>query len=136
MRVSAGLAARLRGAPRALEAAALLAATRLGLRASPRRAAATLLRYAGAPSSAGLDSPRARAVAQTVERVAGWSGNSTCLSQAVTGWLMLRRRGIPSTVRVGARRGEDGVHMHAWLELGGASIIGAAEAPKFVPLTR
>jgi hypothetical protein len=121
---------------RALEAAALLVATHIGLRASPRKIAARVLRRAQVPDGSVADEARARDVAAVVERMARWTGNPTCLSQAVTGWLMLRRRGIAASVRVGARRDDAGVHMHAWLDVGGACLIGGVEASRFVPFTR
>lgn len=128
--------ARWRRGSRALEAAALLVATQIGLRASPRSIAARVLRRAQAPDGTVVDGARARDVAQVVERMARWTGNPTCLSQALTGWLMLRRRGVAASVRVGARRDSAGVHMHAWLDVGGACLIGGAEASRFVPFTR
>jgi hypothetical protein len=55
----------------------------------------------------------------------------------MAGWLMLHRRGVLSTVRVGAQRAAAGtVRMHAWLEVSGKPFIGGEEAGEFVPLTR
>lgn len=128
----------LRRGPRLVEAAALLMTTRLVLAASPRRLAAGLLRRASAPAPHGAPASyaRARAVAHDVELVVPLVGGSTCLSQALTGWLMLRRRGVACAVRVGAQQAQLGPRMHAWLEVGGLALIGSDEAPDFVPLTR
>lgn len=128
----------LRRGPRLVEAAALLVATRFVLAASPRRLAAGLLRRASVPAPEGTSAneARARAVAQDVEFVVPLVGGSTCLSQALTGWLMLRRRGVPCAVRVGAQHAQLGPRMHAWLEVGGSALIGSHEAANFVPLTR
>lgn len=137
MRVSQ-LARRLEGTPRVVEAAALLAATRVVLAASPAAAAAKMLKRAR--DSAGV-APHSRLgtaqdVARAVERAAPWVGG-TCLNRALTGWLMLRYRGIGAVVKVGAQRSERGaVRMHAWLELDGTALIGNAESEAFVPLTR
>jgi hypothetical protein len=39
---------------------------------------------------------------------------------------MLRRRGREALLRVGLRRGEDGVEGHAWLESDGLVVLGGA----------
>ncbi len=134
----AGLARRVEQAPRIAEAAALLAATRLLLVLSPRVGAGRLIGRAGRPcSSSAAASPNAAKVARAVQRAACWIVGSTCLNQALTGWLMLKRRGIASVVRVGARReSAGGMSMHAWLEVGGQPLIGREEASGFVPLSR
>jgi hypothetical protein len=137
MKDNARLRSRALQGPRLLEAAALLTATRLVLLVSPRRATASLLRQASTARPANGATSCARDVAQAVNRVSPWVLGSTCLSRALTGWLMLRRRGVPSIVRVGARQeGGVGVRMHAWLEVAGAPIIGSEEAADFVALTR
>lgn len=128
---------RLRRRARRVEAAALLAATRLALVASPRRIAAGLLRHASVADHSRQGAPveRAREVAADVESVAPFVSGSTCLSRALVAWVMLRRRGLPAVVRLGARR-EAGstLSMHAWLEIEGAPLIGSAEAADFVAL--
>ncbi len=132
------LPAELARGTRLLEAAVLLTATRLVLGTSPRRFTASLLRRASAESqwiSTG-NAQRAHEVARVVSRVAPLVPGSTCLGQALTGWLMLRRRGVASVVRVGARRADAGVRMHAWLEVSGTPLIGREEAAGFVALTR
>jgi Transglutaminase-like superfamily len=123
---------------RLLEAALLLTATRVVLRASPRRLTAKLLRHASvlAPQSPSAPGQSARDIAEDVNRVALLLPGSTCLGRAFTGWLMLRKRGVASVVRVGAQRAESGLRMHAWLEVGGAALIGREEAAEFVALTR
>lgn len=129
----------VRGRSRLLEAAVVLTATRIAIAASPRRVTAALLRRASrADEEPGRGSPtvRARQVAEDVGRVAPLVHGSTCLSRALAGWLMLRWRGVPSVVRVGAQRPSSGVRMHAWLEVGGAPLIGQEEAAEFVALNR
>jgi hypothetical protein len=123
---------------RLFEAAILLAVTRVVLRASPRRLTARLLRRASGagPLCSSSNRQHAHEVARDVNRIARLVPGSTCLGRALTGWLMLRRRGVASVVRVGARRVEAGVRMHAWLEVGGDPLIGRDEAAGFVVLTR
>lgn len=51
--------------------------------------------------------------------------NSTCLSQAITAKMLLRRRGIPSTLYLGAGRDEqDKICYHAWLRSGDSVVAG------------
>jgi hypothetical protein len=48
-----------------------------------------------------------------------------CLTQAVAGQYLLWRRGLPSRLRIGVRRGDDlGLEAHAWLEHSGGIIMG------------
>lgn len=120
-----------------LEAAALLAATRFILLASPRRLTAGLLRRASDASGevSSENTRRASDVARDVDRIAPLIGAS-CLSRALTSWLMLRRRGVAASVRVGARRGEGdtAVHMHAWLEVAGTPVNPDERANGFATL--
>jgi Transglutaminase-like superfamily len=52
----------------------------------------------------------------------------TCLVKALVTDLMLRRRGMPSSIFVGVRRGQiESIDAHAWVESGGAVVIGALD---------
>jgi hypothetical protein len=52
-------------------------------------------------------------------------GESRCLAQGVAGKLMLKRRGIPSTLYLGASKDEQHlVRYHAWLRSGSTIITG------------
>ncbi|MHB8753385.1 MAG: lasso peptide biosynthesis B2 protein [Candidatus Acidiferrales bacterium] len=42
-----------------------------------------------------------------------------CLSKSITLWWLLRRRGIPVRLRLGARRTVDQFEAHAWVEMNG-----------------
>jgi hypothetical protein len=118
-----------------IEAAVVLSVTRIVLAASPGRFTAGWVRRAGQGSSApGLEA-KAASVASNIARAASLLP-STCLSRALTGWVMLRRRGVPSVVKLGARRVDDHVRMHAWLEVSGTPVIGHEEAHEFVTLGR
>ncbi|PAP75865.1 lasso peptide biosynthesis B2 protein [Rubrivirga marina] len=44
---------------------------------------------------------------------------NTCLAQALAGRVMLRRRGLPSTLSLGARKEGERLAFHAWLRAGG-----------------
>jgi hypothetical protein len=60
----------------------------------------------------------------------------TCLPRALAGSVMLRRRGLPATVRIGAfrREGEE-LKLHAWLTtFGEVPISGVREADGFTVL--
>lgn len=82
--------------------------------------------FRGEPATAaspGADVKLARAMA---ERVAVASKRhpleTKCLHQSLALHSMLARRGIPTDVRLGVRRGDEGVEAHAWVELGGVSL--------------
>lgn len=84
-------------------------------------------------------SKRARLLAAAIERGAvRLPFTCKCLPRALALHWMLRRRGLPSqlviTVLDPAYRGE-GENLHAWVETGGAILIGAIDRP-YVPLAR
>lgn len=61
--------------------------------------------------------------------------HSTCLVQAVAGTFLLAVRGIRgSKIRLGVRKGENGLEAHAWLLLGDTILLGGREAANFVAL--
>jgi hypothetical protein len=59
---------------------------------------------------------------------------TTCLVQAVAGYLLLKRRGIAATIRFGVTKNEDGLAAHAWLIVGDQTVLGGEVAPGFKPL--
>ena len=61
--------------------------------------------------------------------------NATCLKKAlVLSWL-LRRRGIPTELRIGVARQEGGlVKAHAWLDCDGQAVLGHEEMERYEPL--
>lgn len=63
---------------------------------------------------------------------------STCLMNALAGKRLLRRRGIASTVYLGARRDHDApqtrLAAHAWLRVGSRVILGADQAAEYHPV--
>jgi len=62
--------------------------------------------------------PSAALVAR-LERLAGVpyrrSARGACLRESLVLFLMLKRRGVPSTLRIGVRTDEDGFAAHAWV---------------------
>jgi hypothetical protein len=47
---------------------------------------------------------------------------ANCLEQSIVLWWFLRRKGIESEIRFGARKAEDQLHAHAWVECLGAAL--------------
>ena len=67
--------------------------------------------------------PRAREVARLIQMAASRGPyRATCLPRSMLLWLMLRREGIDTAVRVGVRRKNDRLHAHAWIEYQGRSV--------------
>jgi hypothetical protein len=55
-----------------------------------------------------------------------------CLPQAMAAKLMLERRGIPSALHFGARRGQcKPIDLHAWLDAAGVEVAGYPIAKTF-----
>jgi len=124
----------------ALEAGSVLLGLSLIKGALPPKAISVLVRRASAeqPLSSGtVDAALVERVAQSVQYLGARMPRSTCLTRALTAWLMLRRRNVPSVLRLGATR-DDRLEwrMHAWLVCGGVTIIGHEEADSFTPLAR
>jgi Transglutaminase-like superfamily len=44
----------------------------------------------------------------------------SCLERSLVLWWLLRRRGIPAELRIGARKDEQKLEAHAWVECGGS----------------
>jgi len=51
----------------------------------------------------------------------GW-GSPTCLEKSLALWWLLRRQGITSSIRIGARTTEGKLEAHAWVECEGAAL--------------
>jgi len=80
-----------------------------------------------------------RAALRTTRRVA-WAIQAAafripirlnCLPRALGAKLMLRLRGVPSVLHLGARLEEQGMHAHAWVMAGGIAVTGGEEAGAF-----
>lgn len=69
-------------------------------------------------------------VVETVSRHTPWE--SKCLVQAIAGKIMLRRRGIGSTLYLGVDRDDGkGLAAHAWLRCGGVFLTGGRGRERF-----
>ena len=82
--------------------------------------------------AAGLASPAE--VVRATERVSYYvPGGRNCLARALTGKLLLARRGHDALLRLGAARMDDKIQAHAWLEYEGKILIGQEAAGQFTP---
>lgn len=120
---------------RAAEAALVLSLSSAAVQLSPRRASGALVRSLSRRAGpAQVVQPVVLAqVARAVGRAERCIPRTTCLARAVAGWLMLKRRGIASSVRLGAGRDPSGaLSAHAWLECDGVEIIGSNSDGQFV----
>lgn len=124
------------------EALLFLAAARLWLLLVPFRHVAARLGEATAADTPLPPEPApppfvvdiSRAVRRTARYV---PFRAVCLQQAVAAKLMLRRRGIGSTLHLGVRRPNVGeLEAHAWLDAGGVRITGYPIGPGFVEVAR
>lgn len=60
---------------------------------------------------------------------------AVCFQRGLALHLMLRRRGIGSVLRYGvAQDGEKGLHAHVWVDVGGRTVMGGEEAPRYALL--
>lgn len=78
---------------------------------------------------------RAAGVCRRIARIApNMPFRTTCLAQAVAGWLLLKRRGINTTIRFGVAMQDGKLAAHAWLMLGRETLLGGGVAGDFQPL--
>lgn len=120
-----------RDGARAVEAVAYLALARAAVVALPFPVLARRLgvRWAETPAVASDDPASYRvgwAVAAAARRVP-W--RSECLEQAVAAKVMLRRRGIDSTLYLGVAR--DPFEAHAWLRVGTLHVTGGQDVARY-----
>ena len=127
----------------ALEAAFFLVLARLLVRHVAMRRWSRHLDTSEAPGRKARTVPMRvpRQVARVVSSVARHRPfRAVCLPQAMTVQWMLRRRGIPSRLCFGVRRGDEengaasGLEFHAWLTVGGRCVAGGGEVETYAPL--
>ena len=111
-----------------LEAALLMCCIRAALALVPlgivRRALAALAR-ARAPNGAASDAAVLWAVDTAARHL---RAVGTCLTRALTGQVLLERRGFPAVVRIGVMRTAEGAfRAHAWLERGNGAVRDAGQ---------
>ena len=58
----------------------------------------------------------------------------TCFTRAMTATMMLRRRGIPSTLFLGVLTSGKDVQAHAWVQAGDLMVTGGVEHERFTPV--
>lgn len=60
---------------------------------------------------------------------------AVCLPQAMAARVMLKRRGVASTMRFGAAKGDmEPLDTHAWLDAGGVRVTGYPVSDRFVEI--
>src|SRR5579862_7931274 len=110
-----------------IEAAALLAAIRLGLWVLPFQTLRRLLAKITAGTPASVHHPDRIAV-QVMAAGRCWPGAHTCLSEALATQVLLGRYGHQALLRIGVRKDEQGgLSAHAWVENQGRVVIGDRE---------
>jgi hypothetical protein len=62
--------------------------------------------------------------------------SATCLEQSIALVLLLSVARIPAQLVVGVSRADPILRAHAWVECGGAVVLGAAQAQGLTPLLR
>lgn len=68
---------------------------------------------------------------------AAWRGffPVTCLPRSLCLWFFLRRNRILAELRIGVRRGDQGLAAHAWVEVGQLPLLDHAQiADEFIPV--
>jgi Transglutaminase-like superfamily len=69
-----------------------------------------------------MDPERVRMTVRMVNAAARYGLGSTCLEKSLALWWVLRREGIVSSVRIGARKASGKFEAHAWVERDGAAL--------------
>ena len=117
----------------AVEAALLVGVARLTLRIAPFRWFKPWLVRGGSAGTDPVLADRVRRAVTLASRNVPFA--AVCLPQAMAAKVMLARRGIGSSLVIGA--GHDGDHamfLHAWLESSGLTVTGAAGRSSAAPL--
>jgi hypothetical protein len=120
---------------RTVEAAFWLLLVRIAFGALPFRRALGLFRIApGEAASERVDASEACEIGRAVERAARHVPfRAVCLQQAFAALLMMRRRGLAASVRLGLARDDGGeLKAHAWSHCGELPVTGVAAARGFV----
>jgi hypothetical protein len=112
-----------------LAAAAGLAATWLGLRLAGFRRWQQALKWlapvrAAHPDETGAEvAERAKEIARLEAAAArNFPWRTNCLEESLVLEWLLRRRGIPATLRIGGRKDAERFEAHAWVDLDGENL--------------
>lgn len=88
------------------------------------------------------NSPQCQFAIGRCVKAVNWStqympGGAKCLARALTTQILLRRRGYPSELRIGVKKGlGNQLEAHAWVELNHQVIIGqVSELQSFIPFS-
>ena len=127
----------------AAEALVLLAVFRLVLACVPvRRIIAAVARRRAEEAPAGEATNQTRTIVRRVQwAVSAVARHSpvefVCFPQALAGYAMLRRRGVPGTMVYGVARSPEGeLVAHTWLMSGGQMLLGGDAAREFTEIER
>ena len=72
--------------------------------------------------------PNPECIAWAVIVASRWVFRSTCLVQALAAQALFANEGVPSTLHIGVRKGEQSsINAHAWVEVEGKIIIGGVD---------
>jgi hypothetical protein len=135
-----------------IETTTLVSLVWLGLRLLPFQTLRRLLDKAGRKGHSGPDHPNEHAEAARISALVdkagrNFLGKDSCFPQALTGEMMLRRRGYDPVLRIGVAKtggvAKDGaaidganIKAHAWVELDGMVVIGGpqSQVDQYIPL--
>lgn len=108
-----------------LKTLALVWLVRLGLWLLPFQFTRRLTRWLARPATEFTGWPAAEQIGWAAEVASQLVPRATCLTQALAAQILLRRYGHPASLCIGVTRGQnDQFEAHAWVECGGAVIIG------------
>jgi hypothetical protein len=98
----------------------------------------TILRLLSFPQAGAVQGPDAVRVASLVRAASHHGGcGRHCLTESLTVWWLLRRRGIESEIQIGVRKDGPGLDAHAWVESAGAVLDEQPDVARtFAPLVR
>lgn len=109
-----------------LEAAVLLFSMRLALDVLPFQVIlARVGFYPRSKSSRAVSDGLASSVSLAIARASRAVPRTACLAQALTGAIMLGRRGCPTRLCIGVAKQDDEFGAHAWVEMHGRAVMGS-----------
>lgn len=120
------------------EALIVLAAASLAIALLPFRRTVELMRVdrprrSIEPALSGAVVAKCRWAVHAWSRRVPW--RAVCFQRGLALHLMLRRRGIQSTLHYGVAQSEaEGLRAHVWIDVGSRTVLGGAEAPQFTRL--
>ena len=115
---------------RVIQAAILVVMFRMGLWLIPYRILRRFANVRRKSLQAGTDNIKIQdQIAKEVAAVAHYFPQATCLTQALSAHVLLRRRGFDPVLQLGVARNDEGKFLaHAWIECDGRIVIGGASS--------